>query len=134
MSDLRKPASLLILLNILILNLPVFSQELPYPINNFGIYTFLDELANSHIIEINSAIKPYSRLYIANKLKEADGKREELNNRQLKELEFYLMDFGKEIGRLRDEGTEGLRDEGTEVVAQRRFRDSGRLRDEGTGS
>jgi len=90
-----------------------FSQEAPHSISNTGIYTFLDELANIHVIEINSVVKPYSRLYISQKLQEAEGKKETLNIRQIKELEFYMMDFGKEIGREGDEETEGLRDEGT---------------------
>jgi hypothetical protein len=71
-----------------IINSSIFSQEVPQPVNNFGIYEFLDELANSQIISINSAIKPYSRLFIA---------RELLNERQQKELAFYLKDFGKEV-------------------------------------
>jgi len=74
----------------------LFSQEVPQSVRNTGIYDFLDELANHRIIEINSAVKPYSRLYISRKLKEAEGKKEELSPRQQKELEFYLLDFNKE--------------------------------------
>jgi len=72
------------------------AQEVPHSVNNKGIYEFLDELANIHIIAINSAIKPYSRLFISKRLTEAQEKREQLNPRQQKELDFYLMDFGKE--------------------------------------
>jgi len=50
------------------------------------------------LIEINSAVKPYSRLFISQCLKEADENREQLNPRQQKELDFYLLDFGKEFG------------------------------------
>ena len=75
----------------------LFSQEVPHPTKNTGIYEFLDELAGMQLIEINSAVKPYSRLFIANRLREADEKREQLNTRQQKELDFYLMDFGKEV-------------------------------------
>ena len=74
----------------------VFSQEVPHSIKNTGVYDFLDELANSRIIEINSAVKPFSRLFIAQKLQEADSNRVALNRRQVEELEFYLRDFGKE--------------------------------------
>jgi hypothetical protein len=76
---------------------PLYSQEVPHPVTNAGVYEFLDELSNLQIIEINSAVKPYSRLFIANRLKEVDEKREKLNLRQQKELDFYLMDFGKEL-------------------------------------
>lgn len=76
-----------------------YSQEVPHPVNNTGIYDFLDELANNKLITINSAVKPYSRLFIANRLMDADGMREQMNTRQQKELDFYLMDFGKELGK-----------------------------------
>lgn len=75
----------------------VFSQEVPQSVTNYGIYEFIDELANIKIVNINSSIKPYSRQVIAECLKEANDKKEQLNNRQKKELEFYLRDFGKEL-------------------------------------
>jgi hypothetical protein len=77
--------------------LPSPGQEVPHNVKNYGVYDFLDELANNRIIELNSAIKPYSRLYISNKLKEASAKKDQLNSRQQKELDFYLQDFGKEF-------------------------------------
>jgi hypothetical protein len=46
----------------------LLSQEIPQPVNNTGIYEFLDELASFQIISINSAVKPYSRLFIAQRL------------------------------------------------------------------
>lgn len=93
----RFPYIFFLFILIQLLNTNLFSQAVPQPVENKGIYDFLDELANKQIIEINSAIKPYSRLFIAKCLEEADGKREELNRRQQKELDFYLMDFGKEV-------------------------------------
>ena len=87
----------ILLFHIFVLSVYVYSQELPHQIANTGVYEFLDELASMQIIEINSAVKPYSRLYIANKLNEVDRQREVLNSRQQKELDFYLTDFGKEI-------------------------------------
>ena len=80
-----------------ILNINLYSQEVPQPVSNYGIYEFLDELAIDKIISINSVIKPYSRLFISKRLQEAEEKRELLNSRQQKELDFYLMDFGKEL-------------------------------------
>lgn len=78
------------------------SQDVPHSISNRGVYEFLDELANIGIIEINSAIQPYSRSFIAQRLKEAGESREQLNTRQQKELDFYLMDFGKELNEGKD--------------------------------
>ena len=84
--------AILILLSVF----PAFSQEVPHPVSNTGIYQFLDELATDQIISINSAIKPYSRLFISRCLIEAQEKRDQLSVRQQEELGFYLMDFGKE--------------------------------------
>ncbi len=79
-----------------------YSQEVPHPIRNTGVYEFLDELASLKIIELNSAIKPYSRLFIAERLKEAEEKKELLSPRRQKELDFYLSDFGKEFNAGKD--------------------------------
>ena len=100
---------LIFLFHIIFLSVSLNSQELPHPVANTGVYEFLDELASMQIIEINSAVKPYSRLYIANKLNEADQMREVLNPRQERELEFYLMDFGKERGSHLRQGYGGQR-------------------------
>lgn len=98
MINRKKWPAIYLLFNILvILAIPGHSQHVPHPVKNTGIYEFLDELANSQIISVNSAVKPYSRLFIAEKLKEADSRREQLNLRQQYELDFYLMDFGKEF-------------------------------------
>ena len=83
------------LMTLLSTSLP--AQEVPQSISNSGIYQFLDELANNQIISINSAVKPYSRLLIAKCLQTADEKRDQLNPRQQQEVDFYLMDFGKEL-------------------------------------
>jgi hypothetical protein len=97
MTALKKSILLIFLFNIFIFNKILLSQEVPHPVKNTGVYDFLDELANNRIIEINSAVKPYSRLFISLRLREADAKRELLSIRQQKELDFYLKDFGKEF-------------------------------------
>ncbi len=86
----------IITLILCLITISLFPQDVPHPVKNTGVYEFLDELANSQITTINSAIKPYSRLFIANCLKEAEEKKDILSIRQQKELEFYMMDFGKE--------------------------------------
>lgn len=83
-------------------NISLSGQEVPQSVSNNGIYEFLDELANNQIISINSVVKPYSRLFIAKRLQEAAEKKEQLNPRQQKELDFYLMDFGKELNAGKD--------------------------------
>ena len=37
-----------------------------------SVYTYLDELANAHAIELSTAAKPYSRKLVATKLAAAD--------------------------------------------------------------
>jgi hypothetical protein len=74
-----------------------YSQEVYQNIDNKGIYDLIDELANCKIITINSVIKPYSRFFIAEKLKEASEKSDILNERQKKEIDFYMLDYAKEL-------------------------------------
>jgi hypothetical protein len=66
-------------------------------ITNENIYDFLDEMANEKIIILNSAMKPYSRNLIAQKLLEVKDHEEQLNHRQKKELDFYLQGFQTEM-------------------------------------
>ena len=73
------------------------AQDLPVNTSNRGIYDFLDELANTGIIDLNSAVKPWSRAFIAEKLEEAGEQRDNLGKRQQDELDFYLRDYGKEL-------------------------------------
>ena len=84
---------------ILFLSYIVYGQEIPYHTSNTEIYDFIDELANAKIINVNSAIKPYARKFIAEKLQEAWQKKNELSRRQQKELLFYLRDFYKDLNR-----------------------------------
>ncbi|MBM3435608.1 MAG: hypothetical protein FJY07_05245, partial [Bacteroidetes bacterium] len=79
-----------------------FAQEVYEHVTSCGIYEFLDELAGSKIIEINSVVKPYSRSYIAGKLNEAKSKEDQLNQRQSSDLHFYLNAFKLEIDPLPD--------------------------------
>ncbi|MDA3953993.1 MAG: hypothetical protein PF485_10115 [Bacteroidales bacterium] len=67
-----------------------FTQNVPVHHLHTSIYDFMDELANEKVIELNTAIKPYSRKFIYSKLKEAEQKQEDLNKRQTKDLNFYL--------------------------------------------
>jgi hypothetical protein len=72
-------------------------QTVYQDVSNKAIYEFIDELANEQFIIINSAIKPYSRRFIAEKLQEASEKQDQLNKRQQKDLDFYLCDYNKEL-------------------------------------
>lgn len=73
------------------------AQEVYQHISSQSIYAFLDEMANEGIIDLNSVVKPYSRSLIAEKLLQVEKQSSNLNQRQQKELSFYLKDYGKEI-------------------------------------
>jgi len=88
---------LLTLLSSILLSFYLFSQEIPVHHSSDRIYSFLDEMAAMQLIEVNSAIKPFSRKHIADLLVEVNSKNDLLNARQLGELKFYLKEFNKEI-------------------------------------
>jgi hypothetical protein len=73
-----------------------YSQVVLQPITS-SVYEFLDEMSQMKYIELNSAVKPYSRLFIAEKLQEIEVYADQLNKRQAKELAFYFRDFNKEL-------------------------------------
>ncbi|MDK2788057.1 MAG: hypothetical protein PWP07_1282 [Epulopiscium sp.] len=79
-------------------NFTVSAQSVYEHVSTTGIYEFLDELANLGIIDLNSAVKPYSREYISVKLKTASEKSDKLTIRQKKELDFYLKAYFLESG------------------------------------
>ncbi|MDR1585426.1 MAG: capsule assembly Wzi family protein [Prevotellaceae bacterium] len=84
----------------LLLATSVAAQDIPQHISYTRIYDFLDELANEGLIELNSAIKPYSREFISKKLLEAQDKKDELNIRQRKETAFFLNEYALEQDKL----------------------------------
>ena len=73
------------------------------------VYDFIEELTTDGVIETNAAIKPYTRDYIAAKLKEAQGKDSLLNKRQKDDLQFYLQDYALELDTLPTYSSYGYR-------------------------
>jgi hypothetical protein len=67
-----------------------FAQSIPVHPSKSNIYEFLDELSGLRIIELNTAIKPYSQDVILKKLNDASRNKTILNKRQVKELNYYL--------------------------------------------
>ncbi|MFZ4581325.1 MAG: hypothetical protein ACOYM7_01630, partial [Paludibacter sp.] len=78
----------------------VAAQDIPQHISYYKVYDFVDELANSGLIELNTAVKPYSRNFIRTKLIEAKIQQNKLNARQKAEIDFYLNDFALENNEL----------------------------------
>jgi hypothetical protein len=73
------------------------AQDIPQNISYTRIYDFIDELATDGVIDVFSAIKPYSRNFIAEKLKEASSKTEKMSRRQIAEIEFFMRDYALEL-------------------------------------
>lgn len=77
--------------------LPIKAQTVYEHTSSSGIFLFLDEMATEKYITLNTAIKPYSRILISEKLKELTQKQDKLNKRQKAELQFYLREFYIEL-------------------------------------
>lgn len=90
----RKSISWIVILVLFTVNL--WSQDIPQHVSYSRIYDFIDELSIDKIIDVNTAMKPYSRKFIAQKLKEAQAQDSLLNNRQKKDLQFFLNDYALE--------------------------------------
>ncbi len=88
---------------ILILSLTILfvtrspAQELFLAPSDLAIESLLDELANDHIIALNSVVKPYSREYISLKLTEALKKDSLLSKRQIRDIQFFLRNYSASL-------------------------------------
>lgn len=80
----------------LILIYPVKAQNLPEHPSNENIYLLLDELATQGVIELHSAVKPYSRDSIASKLAAA-LQSDALSRVQRQEIQRMLNDYFLEM-------------------------------------
>lgn len=78
----------------------LIAADIPQHISYYRIYEFMDELATAGCFELNSAIKPYSRTLILEKLKEANNRKDLLTDRQKKEISFYLNELAIDDNRL----------------------------------
>ena len=69
------------------------AQAVWQPIEDDLLYNFLDELANDQLIELSTVAKPYSRVLVYQKLKEAEI-HPDLLARQRDRIHILLKDFG----------------------------------------
>lgn len=82
-----------IILILISISFNISGQVVYESVQRSNIYDFLDELANEKLISINSVVKPYSRIFIAEKLQEAYEQKDQLTKRQVQEIEFYMKDY-----------------------------------------
>ncbi|VAX18723.1 hypothetical protein MNBD_IGNAVI01-1795, partial [hydrothermal vent metagenome] len=77
-----------------------FSQVNYEPLNK-SVYGYLDRLSIQGYFQINSEIKPFSRIYIAQKLKIViENKKDKLTPLEKKELIFYTEEYARELKRI----------------------------------
>lgn len=72
------------------------AQNIPIPLTETYLYSFLDELATDGIIRLNPAVRPYSRQQVAQMMLDAAAKDSLLNTRQKKDVQFFLNEFSLE--------------------------------------
>ena len=90
------------LLALVLLPLSLRAQRIPEALEYTEIYDFIEELTTDGVIRSNAAIKPYTRNYIAARLREAQSRDSLLNKRQKEDLQFYLQDYALELDTLPD--------------------------------
>lgn len=86
----------LIVISLLILSIPLNAQVVFEPLYK-DVYLFLERLSFKGIIELDDVVKPLSKKYISEKILEAKGKIDKLNNLEKEELDFFEKDYYLEI-------------------------------------
>lgn len=81
---------------LIVFQLTSFSQVVYEPLHR-DIYEYLSRLSQKGLIEFDDQIKPLSRTYFAEKLKEINDNQHSLTRLEKDELNFYLMDFEREL-------------------------------------
>ncbi|MBK8946917.1 MAG: hypothetical protein IPM32_16835 [Ignavibacteriae bacterium] len=80
-----------------------FAQVNYEPVSN-SVYEYLERLSNKGVIQLNEEILPFSRKYIAEKIKQIGDRKLESGNRiseiEGKELEFYIREYAPELERI----------------------------------
>jgi hypothetical protein len=72
---------------------PFLKSQIVYEPLNRDVYNFLRRLSQKGIIEFNDLVRPLPRIYIAEKLIEADSLSSVLTSLEKEELEFFIRDF-----------------------------------------
>jgi hypothetical protein len=80
------------LIIIIWLVIPLTAQVVFEPLDH-EVYDFLDILGQKGIIELNDLIKPLSRKYIFEKLREADKAEDKLTSLEKQELKYYEKEY-----------------------------------------
>lgn len=95
-----------VLILLVVLSIKINAQVVYEPLYK-DVYGFLASLSQKGIIELNDQVKPLSRIYIAQKLLEAETKTG-MTPVEKEDLEFYKKDFFNEINFLEDKQPQKL--------------------------
>ncbi|OIP01515.1 MAG: hypothetical protein AUJ98_04135 [Bacteroidetes bacterium CG2_30_33_31] len=68
------------------------AQTIPVHLSEINLYDFIDELANEQLIDINSAVKPYSKMQVYEWLIASKASKN-LSKRQQNQIDFYLHEY-----------------------------------------
>ena len=96
-----KSLNLIIITGLFFFLQKVTAQTAYEHISNKALYTFIDDLATQHLIEVNTSIKPYSRQQLGIWLAEAATKHDQLSRPQQAMLDVFLQEFALEAGNLK---------------------------------
>ncbi len=78
------------------------AQNIPVSLSYTRIYDFLDELTTDGVIQLNEAVRPYTRRQIAGMLLQAQQGDTLLNGRQKADLAFFLNEYAMERDTMRN--------------------------------
>jgi hypothetical protein len=85
----------------LVINILLPAQTIYQHIQDEALYGFLDEMETIHLLDINTAIKPYSRAHIAGWLIELEQLADKLSHSQKARLALYRQEFALEMHKLK---------------------------------
>src|SRR3989337_3992876 len=88
------------LILILVFISSILNAQVVYVSVDNGVYNFLERISLKQIIGLDDEVKPYSRVYAAQKLNEIKKQNEKLNNVETDELDFYLREYKYEYEKL----------------------------------
>jgi len=79
------------------------AQNIPVSLEYTRLYDFIDELATDGVIQIDEAVRPFTRRQVAAMLEKAQQGDSLLNRRQKEDLAFYLNEFSLERDTMRNQ-------------------------------
>ena len=99
---MKKIFLITVTISLLVISSRVYSQVVYEPLGS-SVYTFLDRMNLKGSIIIHDEVKPFSRIYIAGKLKVLGENKDLLTSLDKDELVFYEKEFALEISKIKNE-------------------------------